>query len=183
MRPSHHSRQLGASLLEVLVAILILSFGMLALSGLLAFSVQAPKLAAYRATATSLAASHIERMRANPAGFGLDSYKETMTYNTTLPTLTPCAYPACTPDSIAAFDKSDTNATIRRQLPQGGMRVSCNGACGTLDGDIWVIWLEPSTFASLDTASSDECPDPTSAPTFTPFTSPKPRCLHIRFKL
>ena len=116
MRPSHHSRQLGASLLEVLVAILILSFGMLALSGLLAFSVQAPKLAAYRATATSLAASHIERMRANPAGFGLDSYKETMTYNTTLPTLTPCAYPACTPDSIAAFDKSDTNATIRRQL-------------------------------------------------------------------
>ena len=37
MRPTKLSRQGGASLLEVLVAILILSFGMLALSGMLAF--------------------------------------------------------------------------------------------------------------------------------------------------
>ena len=81
MMPTKLSRQLGASLLEVLVAILILSFGMLALSGMLAFSVQMPKLAAYRATATALAASHIERMRANPQGFAVGAYKETMTYN------------------------------------------------------------------------------------------------------
>jgi type IV pilus assembly protein PilV len=171
MRPLHLSRQLGASLLEVLVAILILSFGMLALSGMLAFSVQMPKLAAYRATATSLAAGHIERMRANPQGFALDDYKETMTYNSTLPVVTACTYPSCTPDTIAALDKNDTNQAVRKQLPVGGMR------------DIWIIWQEPSTFAALDTATSDECPDPTAAPTFSPFTAPKPRCLHVRFKL
>jgi type IV pilus assembly protein PilV len=183
MRPSHLSRQLGASLLEVLVAILILSFGMLALSGMLAFSVQMPKLAAYRATATSLAAGHIERMRANPQGFALDDYKETMTYNSTLPVVTACTYPSCTPDTIAALDKNDTNQAVRKQLPVGGMRVTCNGPCTNRDGDIWIIWQEPSTFAALDTATSDECPDPTAAPTFSPFTAPKPRCLHVRFKL
>jgi type IV pilus assembly protein PilV len=182
MRPSP-SRQLGASLLEVLVAILILSFGMLALSGMLAFAVQMPKLAAYRATATALAASHIERMRANPAGFALDSYKETMTYNATLPVVTTCTYPGCTPDTIAALDKDETNHAIRNQLPQGGMRVTCNGPCADLDGDIWVIWQEPSTFASLDVTTSDECPDPSITPIFTAFVSPLPRCLHIRFKL
>lgn len=182
MRPSH-SRQLGASLLEVLVAILILSFGMLALSGMLAFSVQMPKLAAYRATATSLASGHIERMRANPAGFALEAYKETMTYNATLPVVTACTYPGCTPATMAALDKNETSLAIRRQLPLGGMRVTCNGACADMDGDIWIIWQEPSTFASLDTGNSDECPDPTVAPTFTGFVSPKPRCLHVRFKL
>jgi type IV pilus assembly protein PilV len=75
------NRHSGASLIEVLVAILVLSFGMLALGSMMAYAVQMPKLAAYRATAANLAASHIERMRGNTAGFATDSYVETMTYN------------------------------------------------------------------------------------------------------
>lgn len=180
---SSASRQLGASLLEVLVAILILSFGMLALSGMLAYAVQMPKLAAYRATATVLAANQVERMRANRAGFALDSYKETMTYNAALPVVVRCVYPACTPDSLATRDKDEANQTVFRQLPQGGMRVTCNGPCSDLNGDLWVIWQEPSTFAALNAANSDECPDPATAPTFTAFVDPKPRCLHVKFKL
>lgn len=175
--------QSGASLIEVLVAVLILSIGMLALGGMLAYSIQMPKLAAYRAAATSLAASHIERMRANATGFALGSYQETMTYNSTLPTVTACVYPACTPDTMGTADKNETNRAIRRELPMGGMRVTCNGACTNLDGDIWVMWQEPTTFASISTSNSDECPDPATVPTFTAFTSPKPRCLHVRFKL
>lgn len=175
--------QSGASLIEVLVAILVLSFGMLALGGMMAFAVQMPKLAAYRATATNLAASHIERMRANPAGFAAGNYSETMTFNATLPSVSPCVYPACTPASIAALDKNDSNVAIKRELPLGGMRMTCTGACTGLDGDLWVIWQEPSTFATLDALNSDECPDPSASPTFTAFTTPKPRCLRIRFKL
>ena len=176
--------QSGASLIEVLVAILVLSFGMLSLGGMMAYAVQMPKLAAYRATATNLAASHIERMRANPAGFRAGNYSETMTFNATLPTVSPCVYPACTADSIAAFDKNETNLALRRDLPSGGMRMTCTlGACAGLDGDLWVIWQEPSTFAALDALNSDECPSPTASPTFTEFPTPKPRCLRLRFKL
>ena len=190
MKTSQLSRQLGASLLEVLVAILILSFGMLALSGMLAFSVQAPKLAAYRATATALAASHVERMRANPQGFRIGAYAETMSYNNGSVLAAPqtvsslCIYPNCAPDTTATRDKYESNYAIQKQLTStGGMRVTCNIVCTDLDGDIWIIWQEPSTFAALDTANSDECPDATAAPTFTAFVSPKPRCLHVRFKL
>ncbi len=179
-RSDHQS---GASLIEVLVAILVLSFGMLALGGMMAYAVQMPKLAAYRATATNLAASHIERMRANPAGFRAGNYTETMTFNATLPTVSPCAYPACTADSIATLDKNATNGALRRELPSGGMRMTCTGACTALDGDLWVIWQEPSTFATLDALNSDECPDPSASPSFTAFPTPKPRCLRIRFKL
>jgi type IV pilus assembly protein PilV len=196
MRTPNLHRQLGASLLEVLVAILILSFGMLALSGMLAFSVQMPKMAAYRATATALAASHIERMRANPQGFRNGSYAETMSYNDGSKLDPPqdvtslCTYAAtkyCTPDTMADRDKHETKYLLQKQLtPTAGMRVRCSGAapvCTDLDGDLWIMWQEPSTFASLDTTTSDECPASGVAPTFTPFTSPKPRCLHVRFKL
>ena len=193
MRPTNLSRQLGSSLLEVLVAILILSFGMLALSGMLAFSVQMPKLAAYRATATALAAAHVERMRANPTGYRNGSYSMVMTYpegsvldapsaNTTL-----CLYPNCTADTIADRDRYETRYAIQKQLhPNAGMRVRCTGAapnCLNLDGDLWIMWQEPSTFASLDAGAADECPDSGATPTFTPFGTPKPRCLHVRFKL
>jgi type IV pilus assembly protein PilV len=178
---SHH--QSGASLIEVLVAILLLSFGMLSLGGMLAYAVQMPKLAAYRAAAANLAAGHIERMRANAIGFEGGSYSETMSYNADLPSVTPCTYPDCTADSIASLDKDETSQAIRRELPLGGMRMTCNGACTDRDGDIWVIWQEPTTFAALDSANSDECPDPAAAPAFTAFSSPKPRCLHVRFKL
>ncbi|MES2363644.1 MAG: type IV pilus modification protein PilV [Pseudomonadota bacterium] len=181
MKPLHH--QGGASLIEVLVAILLLSFGMLSLGGMLAYAVQMPKLAAYRAAAANLAAGHIERMRANTAGFANESYKETMSYNATLPTVTPCSYPNCTADSIAALDKNETGVAIRRELPLGGMRMTCNGACTALDGDLWIVWQEPSTFAAMNATDSDECPDATASPTFTAFQSPKPRCLHVRFKL
>lgn len=178
--------QRGATLIEVLVAILILSFGVLALGSMLAFAVQLPKLAAYRAAAVAIAAGQVERMRANTAGFIGDSYVVEMSYTgdtAAHPAQVVCAYPACVPASIAALDIYQTNQLLRQELPAGGMRVICNGPCTSLEGDIWVMWLEPSTLATLDTVGSDECPDATVAPTFVPFTAPKPRCVHIKFRL
>ena len=69
MKNPAFSRQSGATLLEVLVTVLILSFGMLALGGMMAYAIQLPKMSGNRATAMMLAASHVERMRANTAGF------------------------------------------------------------------------------------------------------------------
>lgn len=183
MKPPSLRNQAGASLIEVLVAVLLLSFGMLSLGSMLAYAVQMPKLAAYRAAAANLATGHIERMRANTQGVVNGSYNETMTYNASLPTVTPCAYPACDVSAIATLDKNETNQAIRRELPLGGMRMTCNGACAGLDGNIWVMWQEPSTFAAMNTADSDNCPGSATAPTFTAFVDPKPRCLHVRFKL
>jgi Tfp pilus assembly protein PilV len=68
------SRQGGASLIEVLVAVLILSFGLLSLGAMLSLSVQMPKLSGFRTTATNIASDHIERIRANPDGFKNGAY-------------------------------------------------------------------------------------------------------------
>jgi type IV pilus assembly protein PilV len=179
----HH--QSGASLIEVLVSMLILSFGMLALGGMLSYAIQMPKLAGYRATAAMIAASHVDRMRANPDGFTTNQYKETLTYKQLPPGGMPCEYPSCTAASIAFKDRVETQVALQNQLrPLAGMRVICEADnCNLRRGDIWIIWDEPSVFVGLDSATSDECPNPSVAPTFSAFADPKPRCLHVRFAL
>ena len=176
------SRQGGATLIEVLVTILILSFGMLALSGMLAFAVQLPKLSANRANAMMLAVGHVEKMRANIAGYTAGSYSQASTYETLVASVTECAYPSCTSANLASSDKYQTNLALRRTLTASdesqaaGFRVTCSGACDQREGDLWVMWLEPSTFATVNATTSDECPV---GGTYTA----QPRCVHIKFKL
>ena len=60
--------QSGVSLIEVLIAIVIASIGLLALAGVNASSIRYTKMSQYRGTATLLATDLGERMRANLAG-------------------------------------------------------------------------------------------------------------------
>jgi type IV pilus assembly protein PilV len=172
-------RQDGASLIEVLVALLILSLGMLALSGMLAYSVQMPRLSAYRSTAVLLASSHIERMRANPDAFIAGTYREESSYGEGDPAVKSCDYPTCTATSLADADGYETARDLARFLPRGGYRVTClPGATSTCsgEGEMWVMWDEPETFAALQ-GKNDQCPDEDVD------LLPSARCIYIKFKL
>lgn len=176
--------QKGASLIEVLVSILLLSFGLLSLAGLHAYAIQMPKLAAYRATASSLANSYVEAIRANPQGFANGGYDEVLYYTggRDLPSVSGgCVYPACTADTLAALDKMNMKFAVRSELDAGGMRLerpaTVGGVTNVNQGNLWVFWLEPSTSSVVDSANSDNCP-----PQINSFV-PRPRCLYIRFQL
>lgn len=187
--------QTGSSLIEVLVAILLLSFGMLALGAMLSFAVQAPKLSAYRATAANLAASHVERMRANPEGFANNRYTAALNdsgWSFTAIALSDCSYPDCTEASLATMDGKVTRRAVRRELPAGDMVMWCSTPAApttaitcnkTTQGNLWIVWQEPSTNSLLG-ASSDYCP-PSVTSTYTGYPlSPTPaRCLYLRFKI
>ncbi|WP_293640459.1 type IV pilus modification protein PilV [Polaromonas sp.] len=186
MKTSYMNRHThsGASLIEVLVAILILSFGMLSLGAMLSFSVQLPKLSGYRATAANLASSHIERIRANTVGFANNLYSVPISYVGTFNddiALVECAYPNCNAASLATMDNTYTQKAVRNELPAGGMLLTCDTdtttPCSpTSYGNLWIMWREPSTYAALNPTSSDNCPPGIN---FTP----QPRCLYVRFKL
>jgi type IV pilus assembly protein PilV len=177
--------QIGASLIEVLVAILLLAFGMLSLGAMMSFAIQMPKLSDYRATAANLASAHVERIRANRMGFEANAYSFPLNYDASSTSLAPtnCAFPSCTPDTLATMDNSSTAQIIRSKLPAGGFMLSCNpDPCTPASnsfGNIWVIWQEPSTFASLNPQNSDNCPTEVTGT----FTNPRPRCLYVRFKV
>lgn len=66
--------QQGYSLLEVLIAVLILSIGLLGLAGLQTTSLQSNQSASQVSQATFLASDILDRMRANPDGAKSGSY-------------------------------------------------------------------------------------------------------------
>lgn len=66
--------QRGATLIEVLIAVIVLAVGLLGLAGLQASSVQANQSAYYRSQATLLASDIADRMRANRTAALADAY-------------------------------------------------------------------------------------------------------------
>lgn len=184
---NHFNRQAGSSLIEVLVAILLLSFGMLALGAMLSFAVQAPKLSGYRASAANLAAGYIDRLRANPHGFETNLYTSGMSYDGTSAAvaLADCSYPSCSESTLATMDIAAVQSAARLELPAGGMLMKrdTTAACvpiGTgLCGNLWIIWLEPASFDVNPFADSDNCPTEVTGT----YTSPQPRCLYVRFQI
>lgn len=62
------ARQRGVSLIEVMVALFVLSVGMLGISGLSLYSLKSNRDALLRTRAALLAADLADRIRANPAG-------------------------------------------------------------------------------------------------------------------
>lgn len=174
-----HARQRGSSLIEVLISILILSFGLLSMGAMMGIAIQLPKLAAYRATATNIAMNHIDRIRANPSGFASGNYTESLSYDGTfnIPSLTECTYPDCDATSIANMDKALTKNALRTQLPAGGMLVTAGGSA--TEGNLWIIWQEPGTASALSAGSSDNCPTQVTST----YINPAPRCLYMRFRI
>lgn len=175
--------QAGSSLIEVLVAVLLLAFGILALGVMLSFTVQMPKLSGYRATAVNLASSYTERMRANPDGFSNGSYDKASSYDSSLSKLSidatkTCAYPVCDMNMLATMDFDEMKVAVRAELPAGGLFMLRDSSSG--EGNLWIVWQEPSTFAALNPSSvSDNCPTEVTVK----YPDPKPRCLYVRFKL
>ena len=189
MSITNHHPQVGISLIEALIATLILSLGVLPLVAMMTFSIQMPKLAGYRATAVNLASDYIDRMRANPADpantagpaqlfpYSAKASSYDGTQDAIEPPESPCEYPGCETDTLVIRDVYEIQAATRLELPAGGVFVSCVGDCTDGIGNLWIMWQEPDTFAALTPSSSDNCPSIVASMT------PEPRCLYVRFKL
>jgi type IV pilus assembly protein PilV len=180
------SKQTGATLIEVLVAILILSIGLLALAAMMGYATLLPKFSANRSVATVIGTDMIERMRANATtespSFTISSYR-TATFTTTflttssLPAGSTCQFPDCTQAEITTEDIARIQLQLNQQLTPAGITIETGPA--TNEGNLWVIWQEAKTFGALDTVRSDNCPDAVKNLNL----DPAPRCVYLPFKL
>jgi len=175
-------KQAGASLIEVLVSILLMSFGMLALGGMQAYSVAAQKNASNRAVASTMANELAELIRLNRAGFAAGKYDVSMMTTGNKPTLKTCDFPSCTSTTLAEADLTSFQNRVRTQLPLGGVELSRPGLSIT-QADIWILWEEASVFDNTHTVngvkqaaeySSDNCSATAKALTTLP------RCFYLR---
>jgi type IV pilus assembly protein PilV len=111
-----HNRSTGFTLVEVLVAMLILATGLLGLAGLQASSLGNNQSAFNRGQATQLAYDLADRIRANKAGI--------VTYQTVNPAgaagVPACLTVAgCSPANMAQNDLYEWNNAIVATLPNG----------------------------------------------------------------
>lgn len=119
------SRQSGITLIEVMIAVLIFSIGLIGLAGLLVFATQSSHSAFLRTQATFLANNLGDRMRANPVGVWSDDYD-----STAYPisgTLENCnASDPCDPAELADRDQVLWSNMLTALLPNSTAAVSCS---------------------------------------------------------
>lgn len=180
-------------MIEALVAILILSFGLLALGSFIVYGVQLPKLSGNRSVAMVAGADLVERMRANSSGTlnyanttisGLsgnatNTFTATFAVPTSMPSGSTCSFPNCTAASLATMDVATVDFNLKRQLPTAGLTIQIPDTAAPRIGNVWVIWQEPNNFGSFSTSNSDTCPANVTALSL----SPAPRCVYIPFRL
>lgn len=152
----------GASLLEVLIAIVVMSFGMLALGGLTATTIQYGKMAQFQTVGVQLASDYADRMRANREGFVASAYNKTSVYSSSTAVVTvPTCLVGCSAQAIQAIDQAEWTNALRRSLP-GGDAYVLRDPSSALGVDIWIMWIDPGLSVgsdnSLVTSGSAACP-------------------------
>lgn len=160
-RRSEQTQQAGFSLLEVLIALLVLAIGLLGLAALQNVGLRLNSQSYERTQATILIDDMIDRMRANSAGVTAGDYNALVPALTnTPPTATNCETTACaTTSAVASYDANRWIAAIagtatQRAALAGGMgRITPAGnvAGGGLLFDISVSWQEQNLPPNVQT--------------------------------
>jgi len=113
-------RECGFTLIEVLVAVMVLGVGLLGIAGLQVTGLHNNHSAYLRSQATLLASDIADRMRANPQGVAAGLYN-----NQSAPTSVPdCEAAPCNSAQMAGYDLAKWNQTLAASLP-GGVGVVC----------------------------------------------------------
>jgi len=123
--------QRGVGLIEVLVALLVLSIGLLGLASLQTHALRFNQGALLRTQATTLAYDIIDRMRANrQQASSTTSY--TTSFGSGVPTGADCEASDCSPGNIAAYDLNQWKTALRARLPNGDGAISVSAGIYTV---------------------------------------------------
>ncbi|ALS32331.1 type IV pilus assembly protein PilV [Pseudoalteromonas translucida KMM 520] len=115
------NRHKGFTLIEVLIAFIILSFGLLGAVALQAKAKQASFDSMQRAAAVALGNDIIQRIRANDSPQLATHYKQTLTSETPIASSTTCFSGSCTAAQIALLDIEQWKRAIRARENTGSL--------------------------------------------------------------
>lgn len=152
--PAIRKSQAGFTLLEILVAIVVLSIGLLGLAGIQVVSLNNNQVAYYRSIASQQAYDMADRMRANLAGITAGNYNN---LTATKPADPACIATGCTVAQMATTDHYQWLTNSETLLPSGSGTVRCisgpSGCVATVADsnrvfDITVTWSEKTSAGS-----------------------------------
>lgn len=146
----HHKKNMGFTMLEVLISVVVITIGLISLSGLQIASLRVTNEADLRNTASLFIMDFSERMRANPVGISEGYYGSDV--NCSIEEVKCRGNYACTPEETAKFDLQEImcgtlhNGTneggIVNSLPKGTFKVSCKLGCEQPNAqhNIFISW-------------------------------------------
>lgn len=147
-RMSVQRRQAGFTMVESLVALVVLSIGMLGIAALYLDSLRAGRTAIYRTQAVNLAADLADRVRANRVavgGYNIDVGEDGA--------LEPSCYTTagCTAGELAGTDLAAWKAQLAQQLPGGDGSIAVVAGAGGEPSRyvVTVTWTEVGEAAPL----------------------------------
>lgn len=160
----------GVSLIEILVSVLILSFGVLAMVSMMNVASRYNKTSEFRSVAVLLANDYADRIRANDPG--KDQYALAVAaYAAKVAATVPgCTATDCTVTEIASIDKVQWMNAVVHSLPGGAAYAQYDAANESYN--LWVAWQDPS--ADESPRANLECP------TLVTSGAIKPRCMFFR---
>jgi type IV pilus assembly protein PilV len=153
----------GFSLIEVLVALVILSVGLLGVGALILNSVKANDSSSMRSQAAVLANSIVDNMRANKAAAIAGNY--TTSFSSATPTAptgtgtgTPCSS-GCSSSVFASLDVYNWLTALASKLPSGEGSIAITSSGNGPGGDlttvtITVIWDDSRAISTFGANSS-----------------------------
>lgn len=164
-------REAGSSMIEVLVAVMLVSIGLLGIAGLSGATFSYNKTSQVRLTAMALVNDYADRARINIYGYDRGGYSIALATNyagtaVTVPSANLNLDPAIAAnaitiaDNLAAADVDQFLRNVRNRLPQGDAVVISRPGGTARDMDVWLLWKEPKTDAgdTLFSAAQGNCP-------------------------
>lgn len=170
-------KQAGTSMIEVLVAVLLVSIGLLGIAGLAGATFGYNKVSQLRLVGQAMVNDFVDRARINVAGYDRGGYTIALTDNYQS---TPVTVPAGNLDldpsvsanqdtianSLAAADVDQFLRAVRNRFPEGDAIVVSRPSTVSRDLDVWLLWKEPAadvSSESLFNTGKVNCPSTLSA--------------------
>lgn len=174
-------RQRGATLIEVLIAMVILAIALLGMAGLTSASIKYNQDSRMQAIGLSLVTDYAERARANLSGFASYAITDAYTASTRsaastdpTPAIATCTVSVADPSNpintcgapVATYDRTQWLTTVANRLPGGTAYVQTEltnapagvfGLPATRVLNIWLIWTTPEEATGFGRGAKD-CP-------------------------
>jgi type IV pilus assembly protein PilV len=142
-------KQRGLSMIEILVTLTIVAFGLLGLLGLQARALSFQKDSFDRKSAAEMVSEFAERARVNYEGFRRGLYNADLGPTAAAPSITACG--PCDAAQTTTRDLAEWQTELRRRIPASGAYVRWDPANDTWI-DVTIAWPEPQAAMTADPA-------------------------------
>lgn len=116
---SRRKDMIGFTMLEVLISMVVIAFGLLGVAGLQVFAIKNNQSANMRVTGTTLATDMIDRVRTNYLALASGNYNQPGVNAYGIPQASCLTTSGCTPQQLAQNDLNEWSLKIAAALPNG----------------------------------------------------------------